>query len=145
MSKARVLIIEDDCILAASLADCLRKNDYEVLLTEDGRTGIERARTQLPDIILCDVVIPLTDGFGVLAALKDSIDTMHIPIVLMTMAADETGKSLAFTLGASEYLAKPMPLKGYLSVIEERLAGAAALRSIPAAVRIPGNPAASLA
>lgn len=129
MSAAHVLVIEDDRIQLCRISDCLRAQGFEVSLAPDGRAGVEHARKRLPDLILCDVVLPFLDGYGVLAELKRTETTQGIPILLMTRSAEGTGRMLALELGATDYLAKPIADDELIRIIEERLAGVRALRN----------------
>lgn len=136
MPAAHILVVEDDRIELCRISESLRTQGFEVSLAADGRAGVEHARQHLPDIILCDVVLPLLDGYGVLAELKRTAATQAIPILLMTRSAEGTGRMLALELGATDYLAKPIADAELGRILEERLAGARALRNytqLPAA------------
>jgi PAS domain S-box-containing protein len=105
--KPTILIIDDDPSNLAIVTDYLRGEDYEILVAEDGRVGIERARFARPDLILMDVLMPGIDGFETCRRLKDDERTGQIPVIFMTALADTDHKIKGFAAGAVDYVAKP--------------------------------------
>jgi len=103
--RGKVLVIDDDPTIRELLARSLSRDGYEVLLAEDGAHGLELARTEKPVAITLDVMMPGIDGWGVLRALKADAATVSIPVIMITIVDD---KSLGYTLGAAEYLTKPI-------------------------------------
>jgi len=101
-----VLIIEDNADVVYYLQACL-EDRYQTLHAGDGIEGIEVALAELPDIIICDVMMPGKDGFEVCKALKTDERTDHIPIILLTAKATEQDRLHGLTLGADAYLIKP--------------------------------------
>jgi len=122
------------------MSQVLRQRDFEVHLCGDAEKGLELARSYHPDIILLDVLLPDSDGFIVLGKLKDSPDTHDIPVVLITGFADERGARRAEAMGAEAYLPKPMRSEDLVLIVQERLAGAQALRNLKLKSTLPPGP-----
>lgn len=109
MAKKRVLVVEDERKLCALLKEALEP-EYAVLVAEDGREGLALARQTKPDLILLDLRLPRIDGYNVLRALKMSPDTIEIPVVIVSAVSESDSLLKANTLGACEYLIKPLAL-----------------------------------
>ncbi|MBI1227942.1 MAG: helix-turn-helix domain-containing protein [Bacteroidetes bacterium] len=105
-----ILIIEDNPDNAMHIRNCL-EGQFNVLWAENGPVGIEKALDALPDIIICDVVMPLKDGFEVTQYLKNDIRTSHIPIILITAKAELDFKIRGLETGADAYLSNPFDKK----------------------------------
>jgi PAS domain S-box-containing protein len=106
-SKPAVLIIDDDRSNLAIVTDYLKSGDYDILVAEDGRIGIERARFARPDLILLDVLMPGIDGFETCRRLKADAATREIPVIFMTALSDTDNKIKGFAAGAVDYVTKP--------------------------------------
>ena len=104
--KPLLLIIEDNADVVEYLARCL-ESDYKLLYAYNGRVGIESAIETIPDIIISDVMMPEKDGYEVCNILKQTEETSHIPIILVTAKADIEDKILGLEYGADAYLSKP--------------------------------------
>lgn len=101
-----VLIIEDNMDVANYTASCLQ-HAYRISFAENGRMGIEKALEQVPDIIICDVMMPEVDGYEVCTQLKADERTNHIPIIMLTAKTDNSARIKGLRLGAEAYLTKP--------------------------------------
>lgn len=101
-----VLIIEDNADVANYTASCLQ-HTYRMSFAENGRMGIEKAFEQVPDIIICDIMMPEVDGYEVCTQVKKDERTNHIPIILLTAKNDNSSRIKGLRLGAEAYLAKP--------------------------------------
>jgi CheY-like chemotaxis protein len=115
----RVLVIDDDPNVCDLMKRHLVKEGFHVELAESGEHGIELAKTNLPDVITLDVMMPGMDGWTVLNELKSNPTTSEIPVIMVTIVDD---KNLGFSLGAVDYLTKPVDwnrLKSVLEKIEE--------------------------
>ncbi|MGB5542597.1 MAG: PAS domain S-box protein [Gammaproteobacteria bacterium] len=108
VARGKVLVIDDDATVRELLARDLTRDGYEVLLAENGAQGLELARSEHPAAITLDVMMPGMDGWSVLRALKADEATAAIPVIMITIVDD---KSLGYTLGAAEYLSKPVDRK----------------------------------
>ena len=118
MSK-RILIVEDERDIRDSLKTILELNDFIVDTAENGQVGLEKAGTQKPDLILCDVMMPVLDGFGLLEQLrKNGIET---PLIFLTAKAQYNDLRTGMNLGADDYIFKPFKSVELLQSIERRL------------------------
>ena len=104
--KNSILIVDDDKSNLLVLNDILNQ-DYTLYLARSGRDAIEKANGNLPDLILLDIIMPGMDGYDVLAALKDSDKTRHIPVIFITGLSDPEAEKKGLSLGAADYISKP--------------------------------------
>lgn len=107
----RVLIIEDEKDLAELLAFNLEKEGYAATCVHDGKLGLERAGTELPDLILLDLMLPGLLGTEVCKALRKDQRTAHIPIIMITAKGDEIDRVVGFEVGADDYIVKPFSMR----------------------------------
>ena len=124
----RILVIDDEVWLREMVRMALQQRGYEVIEAENGMTGAEAARRELPDLILCDVNMEKMDGYLTLSALRSEPATAGIPFILMTGLADNAGMRRGMELGADDYLPKPFAIDGLYAAVEARLKKAEALR-----------------
>jgi signal transduction histidine kinase len=124
----KILVIDDEEWLRDMVQLALRQKGFEVTQAENGALGIEAARKELPDLILCDVNMERVDGYLTLSALRSEPATAAIPFILMTGMADHAGLRHGMELGADDYLPKPFTLEGLYAAVEARLKKAQALR-----------------
>ncbi len=117
----RILVIEDNPDMLENIASILELGHYEVLTSENGKRGIEIALKEKPDLILCDVMMPELDGYGVLHILGRNPSTSTIPFVFLTAMSDFSHIREGMMLGADDYLTKPFDDSELLSVIEMRI------------------------
>jgi len=117
----RILIIEDEKSLRAGLRDILGLEGFTVLEAENGRTGIQLATQHLPDLILCDIMMPEMNGYEVLTELGINPSTRLIPFVFMTALADRADIRHGMDLGADDYLVKPFTREELLKAVEVRI------------------------
>ena len=107
----KVLIIEDEKDLAELLAFNLEKEGYAATCLHDGKEGLERAGTDLPDLILLDLMLPGLLGTEVCKALRKDQRTAHIPIIMITAKGDEIDRVVGFEVGADDYIVKPFSMR----------------------------------
>ena len=120
----KILVIEDEAAIRNNLVRLLRAEGYEVSTAENGALGVRAAALDRPDLVICDVLMPEMDGYGVLAALRQSALTARVPFIFLTASADRADRRLALEHGADEYLTKPFKLQDVLSAVKRRLAAA---------------------
>ncbi len=101
-----LLIIDDNADIRAYIRSIFA-DDYQILEAENGQQGLELATETLPDLVICDLMMPLLDGFGFCRALKTGEVTSHIPVVMLTARATLPDRIEGFELGADDYLTKP--------------------------------------
>src|SRR5690242_9575831 len=104
----RILIIEDDADVRNNLAEALRLHHYQPLMAASGSKGIETAKRELPDLILCDVTMPDLDGHAVLNTLRNEAKTARIPFVFLTGKGARSDIRAGMDRGADDYLVKPV-------------------------------------
>lgn len=112
--KKVILIIEDENDLAELVAFNLEKEGYRPLIALDGPSGVESARTNVPDLILLDLMLPGLPGTEVCKFLKGNERTSRIPIVIMTAKGDEIDRVVGFEVGADDYVIKPFSTRELL-------------------------------
>ncbi len=117
----KILVIEDNAEVRENLEEILELSGYEVLIAEDGKVGVEMALKEIPDLVLCDVMMPRLDGFGVLNILSKKSSTADIPFVFLTAKTEKSDFRRGMNLGADDYITKPFYKDELLAVIETRL------------------------
>lgn len=119
--KKRILVIEDNQDVRENLAEILELSNYEVLSAENGKIGVELALAEKPDLVLCDVMMPELDGFGVLHILSKKPETSDIPFIFLTAKTEKADFRKGMNLGADDYITKPFDDVELLDAIETRL------------------------
>jgi len=104
----KILVIEDEPEMRRNLTTILRLEKFRPLPAENGRVGVELAKKEKPDLILCDVTMPELDGYGVLAALRADTETVAIPFIFLTAKGEKPDIRAGMNLGADDYLTKPV-------------------------------------
>ena len=126
----KILVIEDNHDVRENLCEILELDGYTVISAENGKIGVEQAREHRPDLILCDVMMPVLDGFGVLKILNKTPELNQIPFIYLTAKAENSDFRKGMGLGAEDYITKPFDDLELLSTIEMRLKKAERLNSI---------------
>jgi two-component system sensor histidine kinase/response regulator len=124
----KILVIDDEQWLREMILLALRQKGYEVIEAGNGAEGIEKARKDLPDLVLCDVNMEKVDGYLTLSTLRSEPNTTAIPFILMTGLADNAGMRHGMELGADDYLPKPFTIEALYGAVEARLKKSQALR-----------------
>ena len=117
----KILVIEDEPEMRRNITTLLRYYDYEPIAAENGRHGIETARREKPDLILCDVMMPELDGHAVLQALQADATLARIPFIFLTAKGEKDDLRSGMNLGADDYLTKPVANADLVRAIEARL------------------------
>jgi DNA-binding response OmpR family regulator/predicted transcriptional regulator len=130
MAKTRILIIEDDVDIRENLAEILELSDYEAFQAQNGKEGVTLAKSCNPDIILCDVMMPELDGFGVLKILNQDPKLLHVPFLFLTAKTEKSDFRKGMGLGADDYITKPFDDVELLESIEMRLEKSKHLKQI---------------
>lgn len=117
-----ILLIEDDVALRENTAEILELSGYNVVVAANGKIGIEKAKVSLPNLVICDIMMPEVDGYGVLEALSQDPTTKHIPFIYLSAKTEHKEIRKGMDLGADDYLTKPYEEDELLSAIESRLA-----------------------
>ncbi|MBK1882039.1 response regulator transcription factor [Luteolibacter pohnpeiensis] len=116
-----ILIIEDEPEMRRNLATILRLEKYRPLEAGNGREGVDLALSECPDLILCDVMMPELDGYGVLAELRSQSSTEATPFIFLTARGEKPDIRAGMNLGADDYLTKPVAKSDLLNAISSRL------------------------
>lgn len=106
-SSTRLLVIDDDKALLRGAGETLKREGFQVLLADNGKTGIQLAAEQMPDLVICDLMMPPPDGLEVLKTLSANPATAAIPFVFLTARTGENDKISSLDLGADDYVTKP--------------------------------------
>ncbi len=130
MSKNKILIVEDDANLMATLRYNLQKDGYNVATAIDGAEAIEIARKVKPDLILLDIMLPTMNGFEVCRILRKE---MTVPILMLTAKAEETDKVVGLEIGADDYMTKPFSMRELLARVRAMLRRARMFETVPTA------------
>jgi two-component system chemotaxis response regulator CheY len=112
----KILIIDDEVSLRETLSELLTYGGYEVFEAENGKLGIEKVAQIQPNLIMCDIMMPVLDGYGFLKQHQKS-KYSHIPVLLMSAKAAPTDECEAFDLDAQGYLRKPFKYSELISTI----------------------------
>lgn len=118
---AKILVIEDEASIRENILELLEAENFEALGAANGKVGIKMAIAQIPDLILCDMMMPEIDGQGVLKALQAEPVTATIPFIFLTAKADKTDIRLGMEQGADDYITKPCTPQELLKAIAIRL------------------------
>jgi len=124
----RILVIDDEADMRELLTTLLQRDGYTVSETASGQPGIERARAEPPDLVLCDVALPDISGYDVLRGLRSAPETANVPVVLITGLADLQGMREGMKLGADDYVPKPFNAEELLALVAHRLSKTEKLR-----------------
>ena len=106
----KVLLIEDEAPIRTTLARFLKMEGFEVVTAADGAQGVAAAQSELPDVIVCDLLMPELDGYQVLSALRSDPRTARIPFLLLTASAAPEEQAAGIGRGAAAFLTKPFHL-----------------------------------
>ncbi|MEP6516055.1 EAL domain-containing response regulator [Microcoleus vaginatus] len=117
----KILVIEDEQIIRENILKLLKAEGFDVTGAENGAKGLNAAVSNLPDVILCDVMMPELDGYGVLVALRSNPVTATVPFVFLTGKADRSEMRQGMELGADDYLTKPFSKAELVGAISSRL------------------------
>jgi two-component system, sensor histidine kinase and response regulator len=117
-----VLVIEDEPAVRANLVELLEAEGHSALQAADGRQGLDLAQSHRPDLVLCDVLMPGLDGYGVLDALRADPATATTPLVFLTARADRADQRRGMEGGADDYITKPYTREEVLTTLQARLA-----------------------
>ena len=115
----KILVIEDDKPILDNLVDMLTMEDFDVIYADNGLEGINLAIAEIPDLILCDIMMPQVDGYYVLNSLRSNHLTKSIPFMFLTAKADIVFVRQGIQMGANQYLTKPFTRNELLKAIKQ--------------------------
>lgn len=117
----KILLIEDNDDIRDNTAEILEMSNYKVFTAENGKNGVSSALKEKPDLIICDIMMPMLDGYGVLHMLHKNPETKNIPFIFLTAKTERTDYRKGMELGADDYITKPFTGTELLTAIEGRL------------------------
>lgn len=117
----KILLIEDNIDVRENTAEILTLANYNVLTAQNGKEGVELAQQAKPDLIICDIMMPVLDGYGVLHLLSKNQETSSIPFIFLTAKAERSEMRKGMEMGADDYITKPFDDIELLNAIESRL------------------------
>jgi CRP-like cAMP-binding protein/CheY-like chemotaxis protein len=124
-----ILLIEDNTEVRENTAEILELASYKVLEAENGKQGVEMANLHHVDLIICDIMMPVLDGYGVIHLLAKNVKTSSIPFIFLTAKSDHSDFRKGMEMGADDYITKPFDDIELLKAVESRLKKAEALKS----------------
>jgi len=116
----KILLIEDQPVMRRNIQTILEMEGFDVIAAENGGKGVAAAKSAPPDLILCDVMMPELDGYGVLTALREDEKTATIPFIFLTARGEKADLRTGMNLGADDYLAKPVSSDELVAAINAR-------------------------
>ena len=117
MPIKKILLVDDSATERHSINEVLVKGGYQVVMAEDGEKAVAKAKSDKPDLVLMDVVMPGMNGFQACKAITGDEATKHIPVILCTTKNQETDKVWGMRQGAKDYITKPVNAQELLSKI----------------------------
>lgn len=117
----KVLVIEDDESIRRSVGMMLRISGFETFYAENGSMGLQLVQQSMPDVIICDIAMPVMDGYRFMEELKKSHNTAHIPVIFLSARASEEDIQKGRELGVKAYLTKPVWPADLLKAIQEQI------------------------
>jgi len=121
MNESKILVIEDTESIRNELRDILIFEGMKVITAENGQEGIDKAKEHLPDLILCDIMMPLKNGYEVFDEIKINSNLMFIPFLFITAKATVENIREGMIMGADDYITKPFNVNLLIKSIESRL------------------------
>ena len=118
---AKILLVEDNEMNRDMLSRRLERRGYQVVIAEDGASGVTKAKSEMPDLILMDMSLPVMDGWEATRQIKAVPETQHIPIIALTAHAMAGDEEKALAAGCNDYETKPVDLPKLLAKIDALL------------------------
>ncbi|NOR86745.1 MAG: response regulator [Bacteroidales bacterium] len=117
----KILVIEDTANVRENICEILETEEYEVHSAENGKLGLELAANIQPDLVLCDIMMPVMDGYEVLKEMRKNIATSTVPFIFLTAKNTRTDQRAGMELGADDYIPKPFTIEELLGAVSMRL------------------------
>src|ERR1700712_4970320 len=121
MPKKKILLIEDNDDIRDNTAEILELSNYQVIVAENGKRGVEQALEHEPDLIICDIMMPGLDGYGVLHAVHKNEAIKNTPFIFLTAKTERGDFRKGMELGADDYITKPFNGTELLNAVDSRL------------------------
>lgn len=117
----KILLIEDNEDIRCNTAEILELSNYKVITAENGKTGVEKAIEYKPDLIICDIMMPVLDGYGVLYAIHNNEEVKNTPFIFLTAKTERSDFRKGMELGADDYITKPFSGAELLNAVDSRI------------------------
>jgi CheY-like chemotaxis protein len=112
-----LLLIEDNLDIRENITEMLELEGYSVIVAVDGGMGYQLAVEEIPDIILCDIMMPVMNGYEVLKHMKNNSSTAHIPFIFISASTEKKDIQIGIDMGASAYIRKPFEMEELFDVV----------------------------
>jgi len=117
----RILLVEDNEMIRENTAELLELMNYAVLTARNGQEGLEVACREVPDLIICDIMMPEMNGYHLLQALRCQQSTLNVPFIFFTASAEKSEIKKGLDMGATDYIVKPFDADDQLQMIAKHL------------------------
>lgn len=117
----KILIVDDEPNIVMSLEYTFKKSNYEVFIARDGQEALEILKTNFPDVIILDVMMPMVDGYATLEQIRKDTNLSHTKVMFLSAKNKESDIARGMALGADAYLTKPFSIKKVVEQVEELL------------------------
>jgi DNA-binding response OmpR family regulator len=131
MSKGKILVVDDEIYIVHILDFSLGMEGYEVVTALDGEQALEKVKTEKPDLIVLDIMMPKLDGYEVCKNIKSNASTQHIPVILLSAKGRNVDQKLGFDVGADDYITKPFSPRKLVERINQLLGQTVTERPTP--------------
>jgi len=131
MSKGKVLVVDDEIYIVHILDFSLGMEGYEVITALDGEQALERMKTERPDLVVLDIMMPKLDGYEVCKAIKSNPATKQTPVILLSAKGRNVDQKLGFDVGADDYITKPFSPRKLVERINQLLGQPVSERPAP--------------
>lgn len=118
-TRKKILVVDDSSTSTFLMESFFEENGYIVSIAEDGNKAIEKVQKQIPDAIFLDLMMPKKSGFDVLTEIKQNDETKHVPVIIISAKTEQDDIQKAKTLGAVEYLYKPIDIEYALNLLHK--------------------------
>ncbi len=131
MSKGKILVVDDEIYIVHILDFSLGMEGYEVVTALDGEQALEKVKTDKPDLIVLDIMMPKLDGYEVCKSIKSNSATQNIPVILLSAKGRNVDQKMGFDVGADDYITKPFSPRKLVERINQLLGQAVTERPTP--------------
>jgi two-component system alkaline phosphatase synthesis response regulator PhoP len=131
MSKGKILVVDDEIYIVHILDFSLGMEGYEVVTALDGEQALEKVKSEKPDLIVLDIMMPKLDGYEVCKSIKSNSATQNIPVILLSAKGRNVDQKMGFDVGADDYITKPFSPRKLVERINQLLGQTAAERPTP--------------
>lgn len=118
-ARKKILVVDDSSTSTFLMESFFEENGYDVSIAEDGLKAIEKINLKIPDVVFLDLMMPKKSGFEVLEEIKNSNETKHVPVIIISAKTEQEDIQKAKKLGAADYLYKPVDIERALSLLHK--------------------------